>query len=136
MVNQEFATALHILSILAYTGELVSSDAIAMSVRTNAALIRKFAGILSAAGLVKTERGANGGIRLARPAAEITLADIYRALNPPPVIAKRATKGLADCPVGSKMDAVVGGLSGELEHQLLDGLSKKTLADVVRKLRR
>ena len=35
------------------------------------------------AGVVESRRGADGGYRLARPAAEITLADIIRAIDGP-----------------------------------------------------
>lgn len=38
---------------------------------------------LRRAGLVLTARGADGGSRLARPAAEITLADVMRAIEGP-----------------------------------------------------
>lgn len=35
------------------------------------------------AGLVASQRGAEGGFRLSRPAAEISLADVFRALDGP-----------------------------------------------------
>jgi len=35
------------------------------------------------AGIVESRRGADGGYRLARPAAEITLADVIRAIDGP-----------------------------------------------------
>ena len=35
------------------------------------------------AGLVESRRGAEGGYRLARPAAEVTLADVIRAIDGP-----------------------------------------------------
>ena len=35
------------------------------------------------AGLVESRRGADGGYRLARPAAEVTLADVIRAIDCP-----------------------------------------------------
>ena len=38
---------------------------------------------LRRAGLVVSKRGAEGGYRLARPAAEITVADVFRALDGP-----------------------------------------------------
>ena len=35
------------------------------------------------AGLVKSQRGADGGYRLARPASEVTVADVIRAVDGP-----------------------------------------------------
>jgi Rrf2 family protein len=35
------------------------------------------------AGLVKSQRGADGGYRLARPAADVTVADVIRAVDGP-----------------------------------------------------
>ena len=35
------------------------------------------------AGIIESRRGADGGYRLARPAAEITLADVIRAIDGP-----------------------------------------------------
>jgi Rrf2 family protein len=35
------------------------------------------------AGLVESRRGADGGYRLARPAADVTLADVIRAIDGP-----------------------------------------------------
>src|SRR5207249_2526067 len=35
------------------------------------------------AGLVKSQRGADGGYRLAKPAAEVTVADVIRAVEGP-----------------------------------------------------
>ena len=35
------------------------------------------------AGLVESRRGAEGGYRLARPASEVTLADVIRAIDGP-----------------------------------------------------
>lgn len=134
MPNQEFATALHILTILAYTRELESSEGIAESVQTNAAVIRKFIRLLAAAGLVDTVRGATGGVRLARPANRITLAEVYRALKPTPLVAKRSAKGDATCPVGCRMDAIVGALSQDVEEQLDATLGKQTLATIVRQI--
>ena len=40
-------------------------------------------GDLRQAGIVKTKRGADGGYQLARPATEVTIADIIRAVEGP-----------------------------------------------------
>lgn len=45
--------------------------------------VQKLVSKLSAAGLIKSVRGAGGGLKLARPAAAITLADIVEAVEGP-----------------------------------------------------
>lgn len=47
----------------------------------SAAYANKLLHILRGSGLIESVRGANGGFRLARPAREITLADVMRALD-------------------------------------------------------
>ena len=44
---------------------------------------QKLASLLGRAGLIKGTRGSGGGIKLARPAAAITLADIIEAVDGP-----------------------------------------------------
>src|SRR5580658_90648 len=40
-------------------------------------------GELRHAGVVRSQRGAEGGFRLARPASEVTIADVIRAVDGP-----------------------------------------------------
>ena len=46
-------------------------------------LVRKIVTQLNVAGLVKTTRGSDGGIVLARPAGEISLLDVVQAMEGP-----------------------------------------------------
>ena len=72
-----------LLSLAAREPELVKID----TVITEQGLPRKFVeailGELRRAGLVRTQRGAEGGYALARPAAEITLGAVIRAVDGP-----------------------------------------------------
>ncbi|MBU6448073.1 MAG: Rrf2 family transcriptional regulator [Rhodospirillales bacterium] len=81
---------------------------------------------LGQAGLVDTLRGRNGGVRLARPAAEIGIGNVVRALEP--------EMALADCQAGGNC-AIRGpcGLEGILDEAvgaLLAVLDRYTLADI------
>ena len=59
--------------------------------------VQKLVSKLSAAGLLRSSRGAGGGLQLARPAAAITVADIVEAVEGP--IALTACIEGADCSV-------------------------------------
>ena len=80
------------------------------------------------AGLVDSRRGADGGYRLARPAAEVTLADVIRAIDGPLAGVSGARPetldfiGVAE-PMRDVWIAVRAALRGVLE--------RVTLADVV-----
>jgi len=43
--------------------------------------VRRVVARLAAAGILRTGRGSGGGVRLARPAAEISLLDVVRAME-------------------------------------------------------
>jgi len=136
MVNQQFATALHIMSVLAYIeGRLVSSKELSKSLYANPVTVRRFVGLLAEVHLVETVRGPSGGVRLSKSPKAISLAEIYFATEPPPIVAKRETKGDPGCPVGCRMSALVSDLSNEIGDQVVGFLTKVTLADFVEKLR-
>ena len=59
--------------------------------------VQKLVSKLTAAGLLRSMRGAGGGLQLARPAAAITLADIIEAVEGP--IALTACIEAGDCAV-------------------------------------
>lgn len=76
--------------------------------RTNAAQLAEETGIplptvhklvskLSAAGLLRSVRGAGGGFKLARPAAAMTLADIIEAVEGPIAMTSCVDTGKHDC---------------------------------------
>jgi FeS assembly SUF system regulator len=61
------------------------TSATALAEETGIALptVQKLVSILSKGGLLRSVRGAGGGIQLSRPAAAITLADIVEAVEGP-----------------------------------------------------
>ena len=81
MTSNRFAVAIHILSLLETNKNgRTTSDMIAGSVNTNPVVIRRIMGLLSKAGLVTTSPGV-AGAAITRPVSEITLLDIYRAVQ-------------------------------------------------------
>ena len=72
-----------ILEIAADTPNLVKSESIAESQQIPAKFLEQILAELRRAGLVTSRRGAVGGYALARPAAEISVADVIRAVEGP-----------------------------------------------------
>lgn len=64
-------------------GERTSTADLAAETCIPVPTAQKLAGLLGRAGLLKATRGSGGGIKLARPAAAISLADIIEAVEGP-----------------------------------------------------
>ena len=58
---------------------------------------QKLVGRLASAGLIRSRRGTGGGFRLARPATEISLADIVEAVEGPIALTACVEAGRQDC---------------------------------------
>ena len=59
--------------------------------------VQKVVSLLTAAGLLRSSRGAGGGLKLARPAAAISLAEIVEAVEGPIALTACVDKGKHDC---------------------------------------
>jgi FeS assembly SUF system regulator len=78
-------------------GARVSAAQLAAETGLPAATVQKLVSKLSAAGLLRSARGAGGGLKLARPAAAITLADIVEAVEGPIALTACVDQGRHDC---------------------------------------
>jgi len=63
--------------------------------------VQKLVSRLTAAGLLRSARGSGGGLKLARPAAAITLADIVEAVEGPIALTACVEHGRHDCTLES-----------------------------------
>jgi len=81
-MNTRFSVAIHMLALLAVSpGTRITSEQMARSVNTNPVVIRRIAGSLKQAGIIEVRPGVGGAVLLRDP-EEITLCDIFRAVNP------------------------------------------------------
>ena len=78
-------------------GARVSASDLAAETGLPVPTVQKLVSKLTAAGVLRSVRGAGGGLQLARPAAAITLADIVEAVEGP--IALTACVDGGDCTV-------------------------------------
>ncbi|MCC6827473.1 MAG: SUF system Fe-S cluster assembly regulator [Novosphingobium sp.] len=78
-------------------GTRVSAGQLAEETGLPAPTVQKLVSRLSAAGLLRSTRGVGGGLRLARPPAAITLADIVEAVEGPIALTACIEEGRHDC---------------------------------------
>lgn len=133
MGNVRFATAIHILTLLAYLKEeILSSEYIAGSINVNPVLVRKELSNLRQHGLVQSREGKGGGAMLAKSPKDILLADIYNAVRQAPLLGRSNNPNPA-CAVGQQINKHIEQVYEKAEQTLVDQLGKTTLADFVKK---
>src|SRR5437667_14393 len=98
-MSSRFAVAIHVLTLLASRDGPLTSEYIAGSVNTNAVVIRRLMKALRGAKLVVSQGGPGGGWRLARAPEAMSLRDVYRAVEDPPLFRQHDPSSL--CPIGS-----------------------------------
>jgi Rrf2 family protein len=134
--NSRFAVAVHVLSLMAWSGEEpLKSEQVAESVNTNPVVIRRMLLELADAGLVVSQTGSLGGSRLANDSAETTLLDVYRALEHGGVFSLHRQPPSRDCPVGVNIETVLGEVLSEVDSAVEQVLGRITINDVVQRLR-
>jgi DNA-binding IscR family transcriptional regulator len=131
MIATRFSVALHILLLIASdsAGDPTSAR-LAWSIGTNPVVVRRIAGQLSRAGLIAVQRGP-GGASLARPASQVTLRDVWRAIHPE----KEKLLGVhrktnADCPIGRQMPGLLRERFDAAEVALMNDFGSTTIAEL------
>lgn len=135
--NSQLAVGTHILTMLAQTPEdLLTSERIAGSVNTNPVFIRRILGLLNRAGLVTSQPGSGGGWQLRRAPEEITLLDVYRAVDESHLLALHHRAPNPACLVGRNIQHSLEGIFSEAEEALEQVLAGRTIAQVLQSVRR
>ena len=139
MTDVRFATALQIMLSLALAHEegvpMRTSSQLAVGVGSVASLVRKLLAQLAKDGLVTGVAGRSGGVRLARPASQITLAEIYRSVMQGGPLWSARKDIPHRCIVSTHMDDFFAKLTSDAETAMLVSLSSKTLASSLEQMR-
>lgn len=131
--SSKFTTAIHICIYLDYSNDqLVSSQTLAESVKTNPVVIRRLIGQLRRQGIVGSVAGAKGGFYLAKPVDQLTLWDIYLVVRDDEFFNK--PKVNPDCVVSSNLAVLVDDVYSESEHSMKNSMEKVTVAQLTDKL--
>lgn len=132
--DSKLSLALHALGHMAAQPDrpLLSQD-FAIAQITNAVVVRRVLGLLRQAGIVTSAKGHEGGWRLARAAQQISVADVYRALDEP-IIAKpgKGPENPVHCAIERALHATMDDALKQAEALLIDRLSGVSIADIAR----
>lgn len=128
--NSRLSLALHTLGHMAGDPDRTRTSAdIAEHAGTNPVVVRRVLGKLREAGLLTSEKGHAGGWRLARAPDQITLADVYLALDESLVSSARDETPSA-CSVEHVLQRKVALVLEEVERSLVERLAVTTIAEV------
>ena len=132
MIATRFSVGLHILILVASDPPgNATSIRLAASIGTNPVVVRRIAGLLSRAGLITVQRGP-GGASLTRPAAEISLADVWRAIHPARETMIRVHgRTNPTCQIGARIPALLRSRFDLAEAAVLADLADTSLASLV-----
>ena len=107
----------------------ITSDFLAGSVNVNPVIIRNTLGMLKKAGLVNVEAGV-GGASLAKDPTEITLLDVFRAVEKSEDMFHFHENPNPNCPVGRSVHPALGHHLEDAQKAMEDQLAKVTLAEL------
>jgi len=133
-ISSRFSVATHILTLVA-THPGLTGDIIASSVNTNPAIIRKITGQLKKAGLVQVRAGA-GGASLGRQPDQITLLDVYHAVEvvKPNEIFNFHEHPNPNCLVGANIEKALRATMIRAQTALENELAQVTLSQLTSQL--
>jgi Rrf2 family protein len=134
-ISSRMAVAVHVLAYLAWRrDEPVTSERMAGSVNTNAVVVRRIMGSLRNAGLVSVQPGVGGGAQLAREPQDITLLDVYRAVEEKEELFALHSEPCRHCDIGSNIRHVLQGVFCKAHDAMQGVLGEVTIADVFRQV--
>jgi len=120
------ALGLHAMVVVARRDEPTSTAQIATELRASEAHLSKVLQQLVRVGLLTSKRGPSGGYTLAKPPTEISLLDVYEALEGP----LRQDGCLFTEPVCRQAECILGDLVKRLRSEVHDHLRSTSLSDV------
>ncbi|HEX8536957.1 MAG TPA: Rrf2 family transcriptional regulator [Cystobacter sp.] len=139
MTDLRFPTALQMMLGLVLAERegvaTMSSTQLAEGLGANPSLVRKLLVPLVRAGLVQSFMGKSGGVRLGRPAGEITLRDIYCCVTDGKKLWSARSNVPHRCLVSSNIERFFDELADEAEQAMLDTLGRRTLEQSFAELR-
>jgi Rrf2 family protein len=130
--NIQFSIAIHIMAALACGCDKdITSGDLALSVNTSPSFVRRVLAKLSRAGLVETATGKAGKCWLARDPKQISLLDIYQAVDAPRAFAIHEYAEQKSCFVSCHIKLALDKALEKTQKAMEASLEKMSLAQVV-----
>ncbi len=126
--DSRLSGVLHVLLHLAEVDEPMTSDELAKVMLTHPVVVRRVMAGLRDSGLVRSEKGHGGGWLLSCNLSDITLGDIYNALDAPELFAMGNRTEAPGCLVEEAVNAALDSAFAEARQVLLDRLGDVSLA--------
>lgn len=109
----------------------ITSNFLAGSINVNPVIIRNILGLLSSAGIVEIKAGI-GGASLAKSPNEITLLDIFKAVEKEEALFHFHENPNLQCPVGRNVHNVMDSKLDNIQYAMENELSKITLSQLIK----
>ncbi|HEY5065284.1 MAG TPA: Rrf2 family transcriptional regulator [Xanthobacteraceae bacterium] len=133
--NSLLAGAVQMLCVIAWRGgKGANSELLAKSLNTNPVVVRRILKTLENHGLVKVRPGRHGGVELLRSPADITLEDVYKAVEPDAALFALRERGNQRCPVNNAMIRTLPPLFGAADAAVDNVLRRTKIASLVEKI--
>lgn len=126
--DNRLSRMLHVLIHLGQQDTPATSEQMAQMLNTNPVVVRRTMAGLREQGFVRAERGHGGGWTLTRPLAQITLLDVYRAIDEPAIFALGMADDTPRCLVEQAVNAALEGELRSARDLLLKRFEGITLA--------
>lgn len=135
--NTQFSIAVHLMLALGMKcGEEVTSAQMAMSVNTSPSFVRRILAKLSKAHLVTTTTGKSGFTSLAKSADQISLLEIYQAVDAPKTFAIHDYPAQNFCRVSCNIESVMQKVLDKAQNSFENSLAKTSLAEIIADIRK
>ena len=130
--NTQFSIAVHLMIGLGLNcGREMTSAHLAESVNTSPSFVRRILAKLSKANLIKTTTGKSGSTSLAKNAREISLLEIYQAVDAPATFAIHDYPTQNFCQVSCNIESVMKKVLDKAQNSFENSLGEMSLAEII-----
>jgi Rrf2 family protein len=135
-VNTQFPIAVHLMAALGYRRDKDTTSAIlATSINTSPSFVRRVLAKLSKAGLVETTTGKAGACWLAKDAKDISLLDIYEAVDAPKAFSIHEYAEQKACPVSCNIKTALDKALSKTQKAMETSLKEISLEKIITDIR-